>query len=468
MRVENLIKSFFIYGLTSGLSRFISLLLIPVYVRVFSESENGIIDMIQTMCQVFLVFGMLQLETSIQRYYYELDTKKRRRMISTVLIFTTFMSAFGSLLLCLLAKKISFFFFKQMGYSLEIMIASWIIPFLNMSILNFIVLRYLKKSFVFSIVTFFQVLLTTSLVLFFVFKLSLGIKSVFLGQLFGYIVIVAAQFYFLRREFVWCFDLSILKEMLHYSIPQFPARIGSESTARINRFILVTFLSTSSLGLYAVAVKFSSALELINVAFSMAWVPYMYESLKSGSYQIKFRYIYSLALYTTFFLVTFVSLFSTEIVTFFTVPSYYKIKFLLPGLFLFNGLFIIKGIVDIGIAISKRMIYLTYIYLSVAVLNVSFLLIGINVFGLKGVVYSLIFTNFFLILFSWYFTERLHYIGFEIKKFILFYVIIFIITIIQMNIEIPLIHRVLSALILCVLFGIYVYKQKKIWKKLLF
>lgn len=467
MKVNNLVKSFFIYGLTSGLSRFISLLLIPLYVRVFSVSENGIIDMIQTINQVLLIFGILQLETSVQRYYYELNEEKKKRMISTVLIFVFVVSTFISILLNLFSVSLSNVFFDTVNYSLDISIAAWIIPILNISILNFIVLRYQKKSVIFSVITLLQVLLTTSFILLFVFKLHLGIKSVFLGQSIGYVLVVSIQFFYIRKEIGCHFDIAMLKKMLHYSIPQFPARIGSESVSRVNRFVLLTFLSTSSLGLYAVAVKFASAMELINVAFTMAWVPYVYESLKTKGYQDSFRTIYVYVMYITFFIVILISLFASEIVTTFTTPDYYQIKFILPGLFLFYGLYIIKGMVEIGISISKKMIYLTYIYLSVAILNVLFLLVGIKLFELKGVAYALIFTNFCLILFHWYATEKLHPIGFDIRKFIILFFFVFTAIIFLMNLEMNFASRIVSAVFLFCLLFVYLYRKRFVWKKLL-
>lgn len=465
---KNLLKTFLIYGLTSGLSRFISLLLIPLYVRVFSVSENGIIDMIQTINQVLLIFGILQLETSVQRYYYELNKEEKKRMIATVLVFVFVVSVFISVLLNLFSVFLSNIFFDTANYSLDISIAAWIIPILNVSILNFIVLRYQKKSLIFSVMTLLQVLLTTSFILFFVFKIRLGIKSVFLGQLIGYVVVVAIQFFYIRKEVSWCFDIGMLKKMLHYSIPQFPARIGSESVSRVNRFLLLTFLSTSSLGLYAVAVKFASAMELVNVAFTMAWVPYVYESLKDNGYQNNFRAVYVYVMHITFFIVILLSLFATEIVTTFTTPDYYEIKFILPGLFLFYGLYIIKGMVEIGISISKKMIYLTYIYLSVAVLNILFLFVGIKLFELKGVAYALIFTNFCLILFHWYVTEKLHPIGFDIRKFIVLFFFAFMVILFLMNSEVTFISRVVLVVFLFCMLLVYLYRKKDIWKKLPF
>ena len=468
LKNNNFIKSFLIYGLTSGISRFVSLLLIPLYVRIFSTSENGVIDMIQTIIQASMIFGLLQLESSLQRYYYELDNRNRKIMISTIIIFVFVLSLLISISLCLSADNISTYFFKTDLYSVEICIAAMIIPLINISILNFIILRYKKRSIVFSVITFIQVLLTSSLIILFSLNFKWGIKSVFIGQLFGYFFVIVAQFVYIKNDVGFIFNKEALKKYLKFSLPELPARIGSESVSRMNRFILITYLSTSALGIYAVAVKFASSIELINSAFIMSWKPYMYESLKTDNYKTKFLQIYKTTLYFSFFIIIFLSLYSPEIISLFTTREYYEAKFLLPGLFLFNGLYIIKSVVDIGPSVSKKMIYVTYIYFTVAIINIVFLFLGVKAFGLKGVVYALILTNFILIIFSWYITERIHPIGFEIKKFIIKFLLLSFIILILMNVELHLVIRVFINLFLMVFFLIYVLKNKELWRKLHF
>lgn len=467
LKSNALIKSFFIYGITSGLSRFISLLLIPIYVRVFSTAEYGIIDMLQTIVYIVLIFGLLQLETSIQRYYYEVSEKERKRMISSVMLSVFVISTFLAFLISIFSSPLSQWLFKTSAYSSDIIITALIIPLMNISILNFIVLRFDKKSFVFSIATFVQVLCTTALTILFAIVLKWGIKSVFLGQLGGFLIVIVIQSFYVKKQLTWCFDISLMRKMLKFSLPQFPARIGSESNNRINRFIILAHLSTSALGIYAVAVRFSSAMELINVAFIMSWIPYMYESVKKDNYKKKFSQIYQAVVGLGFLAIVILSLFSTEIIILFTIPEYYDAKYLLPGLFLFNGLYLIKSVVEIGAALSKKTIYITYTYIFVAAINILLLIIGIKFMGMKGVVYALVLTNFCLVLLSWCFTEKLYPIGYNIKIFIISFFLTAAIILVLMNFDLSLLLRGSTAFMLVIVALIYVIKQKSEWRKLI-
>ena len=331
---------------------------------------------------------------------------------------------------------------------------------MNASILNFIILRYEKQSVVFSIVTIVQVICTASLTILFAVQLKWGIKSVFWGQIFGFLIVLIIQSLYVRKQLVWSFNIALIKKALKFSLPQFPARIGSESNNRMNRFIILSHLSTSTLGIYAVALKFASAIELINVAFVMSWIPYMYESVTKEDYKKKFRLIYQGVLAVGFFAIIFLSLFSTEIVALFTVPEYHDAKYLMPGLFLFNGLYLFKSVVEIGPALAKKTIYITYTYVFIAVINIVLLFIGVKYWGVKGVVYALMLTNFCLVLLSWFFTEKLHPIGYNIISFIVSFFICAFIIILLMNFNFSLFDRVIFALILLSFMGVYLYTQK--------
>ena len=119
-----------------------------------------------------------------------------------------------------------------------------------------------------------------------------------------------------------------------------------------------------------------------------------------------------------FLFVCLIALFADNILQLFTRnPDYYDAALLIGGLALYQGMFIIKEVVDIGPKITKQTIYITYTYLISAVFNIISLYLALHIGGLKAVVVSMIFTNVVLIIFSWLFTNKLYSIEFGVKKF---------------------------------------------------
>ena len=58
----NLTKSILIYGISSSLSKFIGIFLVPIYSIYFSQEEYGALDLVQTVILFVSIFGMMQLE----------------------------------------------------------------------------------------------------------------------------------------------------------------------------------------------------------------------------------------------------------------------------------------------------------------------------------------------------------------------------------------------------------------------
>jgi len=107
--MKELILNFFSFGLAVSLERFLSFLLIPLYASVFSVTEFGVIDLVQTFIGVVTIFCFLQLETSLQRFYYEYEGEEKKKFLFSIFFFDSFnnVSTFtGSSCLCRLFKRL--------------------------------------------------------------------------------------------------------------------------------------------------------------------------------------------------------------------------------------------------------------------------------------------------------------------------------------------------------------------------
>ena len=76
--MREFLKSFFSFGVATSIEKILAFILLPIYTRLFTTTEYGMIDLCQVLMGIVSVFALLQLETSLQRYYYkwEGDDKK--------------------------------------------------------------------------------------------------------------------------------------------------------------------------------------------------------------------------------------------------------------------------------------------------------------------------------------------------------------------------------------------------------
>ena len=65
---------------------------------------------------------------------------------------------------------------------------------------------------------------------------------------------------------------------MHYL--SFRQELGSATNAYANRFFILGYLDTYHIGLFSMALKIGSIMQLIHQTFMMAWNQYMFETLK--------------------------------------------------------------------------------------------------------------------------------------------------------------------------------------------
>lgn len=416
---SDLIKSFLIYGLASACSKFISVLLLPIYTAIFSVEEYGEIDLIQSVILIITIFGILQLETSLQRFYYEFQNEERKKMVSTILWSVTFISALLVALFSLFSKQISILLFQTDRFGPLLILSSLLILFTNVTTIFFIIIRYMKKPFLFAVLMLIQILVSIGSTLLLVLCFHKGISGVFTGQLLGFGTVLLLQLFLLKNEYTWSINGPLLKSAFSFALPQFPARLGSVCNAYMNRFFMLGYLSTFAIGIYSVSLKFASIMALIDSAFIMAWYPFMYDNLKSPQHKILFGKIFKYACLSVFSIVTIIGFFADDIIKLFIKnPEYYEASKLIGWLTLYQSLFILKNIVDIGPIITKKTVYITYTYLIAAVCNIIFLYIAMHLGGLQEMVVAMVLTNIILISTAWYFSYRLYPVPYNTGLFI--------------------------------------------------
>ncbi|WP_031425084.1 lipopolysaccharide biosynthesis protein [Flavimarina sp. Hel_I_48] len=415
--MKEFIKSFFSFGLATSIQKVMGFLLLPIYTRFFSKVEFGAIDLIQVILGIASIFAVLQLETSLQRYYYDLEGKIKKTFVSTIFILIIGFSFIITLILFALSTQISNLIFESGNYSGLIELASLQLPFTNFTMLAFIILRYEKRNKAFVWLMLAKVLSMIAIVTLLIVWLRMGIIAVFYAQLISLILSSVFIFFAVREFLLFKISIPLFKKAFKYAMPQIPARIGSVSLSYANRFFMVGYLTVASIGIYSLSLKLASAIQLIYSAFIMAWAPFMFEQLKKPDHKTIFAHTLILTSGPLFLIVSLIALFSKELIILVASEEFYESYHFVGALSLYFSLFIIKEIVDIGPKALEKTKFLSYTFFASVIINISTLYFLIQSYGLYGVVYSLLITNTFLVALSWFISNKLYYIPFNIMKF---------------------------------------------------
>lgn len=449
--MKEFIKSFFSFGLATTIEKVIAFLLLPIYTRFFTKVDFGVIDLVQVILGIVSVFAVLQMESSLQRYYYEYKGIIKKVFISTLFIFILIVSFLFTSLLYFFSEELSQIFFKTIEYGKIIKLASFQLPIINFSMLGFVLLRYEKRNVRFVSLIFIKVILSLMTILILVVWKSYGIVGVFVAQLLGSGISAIFLFFSIKKSLIFIFNKNLFVKSFKYALPQFPARVGSIMLSYANRFFMVGYLSLGAIGIYSFSLKLASAIQLVYAAFIMAWAPFMFEQLKKPDHKETFRKVLPIVGIIVFFIVSIISLFSKELVQIVASDEFKESYYLVGILSLSFSLLIFKEVVDIGPKYLEKTQYLSYTFFYSLGINLISMFIFIKYWGLNGVAFSMLLTNTFLLVMSWAISNKLYYIPHKVFNFLLLALPTYLIAIVGMFFVPSLLTRII------VTFGVIIY-----------
>ena len=106
--LKQVTKDSVIYGLAKAAGIFIGIFMVPIYTRIFSPGEYGIIDLVNTYVNFAIIFLLISFSPSIFRFYVPAESREERiRIASTSFLFELFFATAVGILLFFLSPWIS-------------------------------------------------------------------------------------------------------------------------------------------------------------------------------------------------------------------------------------------------------------------------------------------------------------------------------------------------------------------------
>jgi O-antigen/teichoic acid export membrane protein len=430
--LRELAKNIITFGLAVAMERLLSFLLVPLYARVFTVEEFGAIDLIQTFVSITSIFAFLQLETSLQRYYYTCEGEERKRFVFTLVSTIVTISVILSICISCIHVRITSFFL-DVEYAPIVLIALWQIPFSVLSTLTLIVLRFEKRNKLFFLIVAIKSVLLVSFIYFFLITKNLGIEGFFMAQLLAMGIASILSLILTWKDISASFVKRDIVKSFKYALPQFPARIGSTLNSYTNRFFMVGYLSTYSIGIFSMAQKFGMIMLLFHQVFMMAWNQYMFKIIEDANHKHIFKSVLKVVMPPIFFLSILIGLLAPEIISVFASVDYSDASKFIGAITLAISILISSEIINIGAKITLKTYYMSISFMISLLVNVACLFVFIQIFTLSGVLYALLITNITLISTNWFFSEKLYKVGFDIKHYCITFIPALLLSLIVMN-----------------------------------
>jgi len=462
-KIKDSIKQTIIYSIGNGAIKLSGIILLPIYSKYIPIQDYGILALFEVAFLFFSSFACLRLEDALQRWYWDLDSKKQKSIFFTVFSFSAISSLFFSVILFFILERFSIVLFDKKFSQTFILIFT--LNSLIKTIVNvpFQLFRIQQKAGSYSVYSIIRLVIFITLVYISVVKLNKGLIGIFTSELIASVVIFLPILVYALKNCIFKFERSILKSMIKFSYPLIlSASLGLILTLS-DRYIIKFFASLEDVGVYALGYKISNILLVLVIqSFMLGYTQIYYKQMADKNSD---RFFIKSVTYFLFALVQIsliIVLFSREIIKVLTVSDQYWPAFLiLPYLMLAVVLSGLRQILGLPLKKLKKTKILSMITISAGILNIVLNILFVPHWEAIGAAVATIITSTAVIIvtlvFIWSHNKIKLELGNMAKLFCLSIAFFFIGS--SMN-ESPLITRLAIKSLLIIAFPVVLYFTK--------
>lgn len=404
-----------IYGISGTIGKFIGVFLIPIYTRVFSPEEYGVIALIGMIITLFRLLSTLGVDQACARWFYDTrEVEDRKSTISSRFWCQLTVSSVACLILLVFAPQISLLVLRSEQHVILIRLAAGALPLGVCIGMAGSLLRYQRRAWAKAIFSTANTLGIIGLVILFVVPYRWGIIGVFSAKLLAAGIGALVALFIIRS---WVapsrFSLPRLKAMLVFGLPFVPAALASWIRISSDRFILDMFCPRTEVGLYAIAATLSSGVALFTGAFQLAWGPFAYSILDEENSGEVYARVLSIYFFFATLLCTGISLFSVPLFSILTTKEYFPASSCVPFLtysFVFTGTLYIASI---GSAIAKISMPVAKSIFIAAAANLILNFTLIPRFGKEGAAFATMISSLLAVVYLFPISQKNHHIPYR-------------------------------------------------------
>jgi O-antigen/teichoic acid export membrane protein len=276
--LKRLVSSLGAYQVADVVSKFMAVLLLPVYTRYISPAGYGVVELLVTgviFISILVRFGII--ESFLRFYYTDADQERRdalaRRAVGFLLLTTTI--ACG--VLAVAAVPLSHVVLGHRDPVTFRIAVFGLWAFTNLE-LAYALLRVDERLRAYAIASLTNVALTIVSSIILVVVLKDGARGLLLAT-YGASAIVLFGLWWTMRARLFARHVSggePLGVLMRFGLPTVPAEASVYALSIVDRYYIYHVRSAALAGLYSIAIKLAGAVAFIVRAFQYAWPPLAY------------------------------------------------------------------------------------------------------------------------------------------------------------------------------------------------
>jgi O-antigen/teichoic acid export membrane protein len=262
------------YTASSVLSKLIAVALLPLYTAYLSPADFGAAEVLFAAVVAASIVIRLGLIEALLRFYYVAgeDPDEVVRTSFAALFWATTAAA---LIALPFAGPISDALLDQPRADLGRLAIGglWVLTMFEYLLSIF---RLEERARAYFVTTIANVVVTIPVTVVLIVAADEGARGLLLGSYGAGALFLVGLFAVHRRRLALLPDRALLARLMRFGFPTMPAEISLYSLNVIDRIIIVRYAGLAEAGLYALAVKFAQAINVIARGFQLAWPPLAY------------------------------------------------------------------------------------------------------------------------------------------------------------------------------------------------
>jgi O-antigen/teichoic acid export membrane protein len=417
--LRRLTQDFAVYGVGVIVVKAFSIITIPIYTRVFTPEQFGVLSYVTTLGGLLGSVLVLGGDTAYARFFFEAQTREKRQVITSTWI--GFLAAW-SVIVCLLLLPFAGLVADSSFGNREatpLLVAMVLIS--PVSLVNRMCAQVLRNEFrpvSYSVLNAVSTLLLVAFAVIAVVVLRLGLLGVLLGTLAAELAMLPVRLWTARSMFSLQFSLPVLRQLLAFGIPIVPTSLAYWVFLTSDRLILGKLSTLEQLGLYSVANSLVGLATVIITAFGQAWSPHSIRLYVEdrGSATLIYGRVMTYLLAGFGLLAVGITAFGPELLRLLTSAPYYEasaaIAPLAIGLVAMASTQVTAG----GIQLAKRTRYLAIHAWLAAVANVGLNLVLDRPYGMLGAAWATALAYVGLTILYLVTSQRLWPVTYEVRR----------------------------------------------------
>jgi O-antigen/teichoic acid export membrane protein len=280
--LKRLVTTLAAYQVADVVSKFIAVLLLPVYTRYIDPAGYGEVELLANgviFISILVRFGMI--EAFLRFYFTDADQSRRDALTRRAAAFTLIATTIVSLILAAAAEPLSRIVLGHTDTTIFLIAVLGLWAFTNLE-LAYGILRVDEAVRTYAIASLTNVLMTVAGSLVLVVALDKGPRGLLFANYGASTLVLLGLWWVMRgrlrprRAAPDAGGAERLAPLLRFGLPTVPAEASVYALSLIDRYYLYHSRSPSVAGLYSIAVKLAGAVAFIVRAFQYAWPPLAY------------------------------------------------------------------------------------------------------------------------------------------------------------------------------------------------